>query len=146
MSTSPSSSPEKTIVLVDDEVAYVDLLVQLLGDYFSCPVRGFSKPSEALAALPTMNVGLLITDFEMPEMNGVAFIQTLQTLNPDIPVLMITGHSLNLTDREKQAMPALRGSVGKPFKWRALADEVAKHWSGPALAPVANSAPATRHL
>ncbi|WP_438482256.1 response regulator [Oleiharenicola lentus] len=146
MSERLSNPSEKIVVLIDDEIAYIDLLAQLLGEQLSCPVRGFTKPSEALRALPGLNVGLLITDYQMPEMNGLTLIERVQKINSDIPILMITGHSLHLTERERQEMPSLRGFVNKPFKWRTLADEIAKHWSGSVPPKVAVSAAPAGHL
>lgn len=118
----------KIVVLVDDEFSYIDLLQQLLGEHLDRPVHGFTKPADALRALPSLDVGVLITDFQMPEMNGLELIAAVQRINPGIPVVMITAHNVGFTDRELAAVPSLKAVVRKPFKWTVLAAEVVKYW------------------
>jgi CheY-like chemotaxis protein len=119
---------DKTVVLVDDEVAYIDLLQQLLSEHLGCPVLGFNTPAEALQALPGLNVGLIITDYQMPRMNGLEFIAEVQKLNPAIPVVMITAFQLKFTPQELARVPALKAVIRKPFKWTTIADHVVMHW------------------
>jgi len=121
-------SDDKIVVLVDDEIAYIDLLQQLLSEHLACPVHGFTTPAEALKALPNLNVGLIITDYQMPGMNGLEFIAEVQKHNPAIPVVMITAYLLKFTQRELLKVPALKAVVRKPFKWKTLAEHVVKYW------------------
>ncbi|MBI2813684.1 MAG: response regulator [Opitutae bacterium] len=128
MPPTASKSGEKIVMLVDDEFSYIDLLQQLLGEHLDRPVHGFTKPADALRALPSLNVGLIITDYQMPDINGLQFIARVQKLNPNIPVVMITAYNMTFTDRELAAVPSLKAIVRKPFKWTALAAELVKHW------------------
>lgn len=128
MSASAPKSEEKIVVLVDDEFSYIDLLQQLLGEHLDRPVHGFTKPADALRALPALNVGLIITDYQMPEINGLELIAAVQKINPSIPVLMITAYNMSFTDRELAAVPSLKAIVRKPFKWTELAAELVKYW------------------
>lgn len=128
MSLSPSTNGEKIVVLVDDEFSYIDLLQQLLSDHLACPVHGFTKPADALHAIASLNVGMIITDYQMPDMNGLQFIGEAQKLNPQIPAVMITAYNMAFTTRELAAVPSLKAIVRKPFRWTVLADEVVKYW------------------
>ena len=128
MSLPPSKSGEKIVVLVDDEFSYIDLLQQLLSDHLECPVHGFTKPADALRAIPGLNVGMIITDYQMPDINGLQFIAEVQKINPAIPAVMITAYNMSFTPRELAAVPSLKTVVRKPFKWTVLADEVVKYW------------------
>ena len=121
----------KIVVLVDDEFSYIDLLQQLLSDHLACPVHGLTKPADALRALPGLNVGMLITDYQMPDMNGLQLIAEVQKINPEIPAVMITAYNMSFTPRELASVPALKTIVRKPFKWTVLAQEVVKHWPDP---------------
>jgi len=123
-----SQSDEKIVVLVDDEIAYIDLLQQLLSEHLACPIRGFTKPAEALRALPELNVGLIITDYQMPAMNGLQFISEVQKIDDSIPAVMITAYLLKFTQRELSRVPSLKAVVRKPFKWKTLAEHVVKYW------------------
>ncbi len=128
MSISPSKNSGKIVLLVDDEFSYIDLLQQLLSDHLECPVHGFTKPADALRALPTLNVGMIITDFQMPDINGLQFVAEVQKVNPSIPAVMITAYNMSFTPRELAAVPSLKAVVRKPFKWTVLAEEVVKYW------------------
>jgi CheY-like chemotaxis protein len=128
MYNSPSQTGEKIVMLVDDEISYIDLLQQLLSEHLACPVHGFTKPADALRALPGLNVGLIVTDYNMPNLTGLEFIAEVQKINPAIPVVMITAYNMTFTKRELAAVPSLKVVVRKPFKWTALADEVLKYW------------------
>ena len=129
-------------MLVDDEISYIDLLQQLLGEHLACPVHGYTKPADAVRALPLLNVGLIITDFQMPDMNGLQFIMEVQKIKPGVPVVMITAYNMTFTDRELAAVPSLKAIVRKPFKWTTLAEEVVKYWPDPYPPKVIGSRPA----
>ena len=131
MSNPPPLPKGKIVVLVDDEISYIDLLEQLLSEHLACPVHGFTKPADALRAMPKLDVGLIVTDYQMPDMNGLEFIKAVQKINPGIPVVMITAYHLKFTARELASVPALKVIVRKPFKWAALANEVVKYWPDP---------------
>jgi two-component system chemotaxis response regulator CheY len=128
MATPASKSGDKVVVLVDDEFSYIDLLQQLLSDQLSCPVHGFTRPADALRAIPNLNVGIIITDYQMPEINGLQFLAAVQKINPTIPAVMITAYNLSFSPRELAAVPSLKTVVRKPFKWSALAEEISRHW------------------
>ncbi len=119
-------SPPKAIVLVDDEKSYVDLLANMLTENLGCPVFTFTRPLDALAALPEIDVGVVVTDYHMPQMDGFEFIRSASALLPGVPFLLITGHS-HLIDRTITPGDPLRSILAKPFGWRTLAAEIAIH-------------------
>ena len=127
--TQPSSGVAgKHVLLVDDEPAYIDLLEQLLSEHLSCPVLCFTKPLEALRSLESYEIGLIVTDYHMPEMNGFEFIAEVQRMRPGIPVVMITAHEVNTMDRPSAGLPALQAVVKKPFRWTTLAEQISLYW------------------
>ncbi len=125
-----ANSGPRCVMLVDDEVAYIDLLEQLLGEHLACPVHGFSRPLEALKALPTLDVGLIVTDFHMPGLDGLEFLAEVKKLRPDLPAVMITAHEIELDSDRARRVPALKAIVRKPFKWPVLAEQISRHWTG----------------
>lgn len=113
--------------MVDDEKSYVDLLAQMLAENLGCPVPAFNRPLDALAAIPSMEVGVVVTDYHMPQLDGFAFIQRAAPLLPGVPFIMISGHSIDLSEHEIGPDMPLRSLLAKPFGWRRLAEEIVKH-------------------
>jgi DNA-binding NtrC family response regulator len=136
------SSPPHSIVLVDDEKSYTELMSQLLADHLDRPVHGFVRPLEALRALPALKPAVVVTDFHMPQRNGIEFIREASDLVPDAVFVMITGHNLSAEEEALSRLPALKGFLAKPFGWKKLADEILRVWpaKASATAPRLNSA------
>jgi len=128
MSDSTSLPPAKSVVLVDDDAAYLDLLEQLLIEHLHCPVHSFTKPGEALRALPNLNVGLIVTDYQMPALTGMDLIFEAQRLVPGVPAILITAYQLKFTKEELKRVPSLKSVVVKPFKWSTLAEQITRYW------------------
>ncbi|MCX6955354.1 MAG: response regulator [Verrucomicrobia bacterium] len=129
-----NSVPLRAIVLVDDERSYTDLLTQMLSDNLACPVHAFARPMEALKALPRLNPGVIVTDYYMPQLNGLEFIRQASLVVPDTHFVVITGHNLSSEEDAMARIPALKGFLEKPFGWRKLADEILRVW--PSHCPV----------
>jgi two-component system, probable response regulator PhcQ len=117
----------KTIVMVDDEKAYADFLETMLTETFGCPVRKFTRPTDALAQLATINAGIIITDYYMPQMTGFDFIQRASRVAPGVPFILVTGNSIHCEDHDVGPDLPLRAILAKPFSWRKLADEIVRH-------------------
>ncbi len=86
------SEREGTILFVDDERATVNMMKAILEEN-GYMVTATTSASEALNALkknPTY-FDLLITDLSMPEMNGIALASEACLLNPQLPVILLTG-------------------------------------------------------
>jgi two-component system response regulator FixJ len=114
----------KAIVLVDDEKVYIDLLAHLLTENLGCKVVVFYGPLEALAALPNLEVGCVVSDFHMPAMNGYEFIRRGALLVPDATFILISGHAVHLLEDQSEWPPAVATLLAKPFSWRTLAHEI----------------------
>jgi two-component system response regulator HydG len=93
MTDSNELLPTPTRVLVlDDDVLICQLLER------SLQRRGFTvitetSPADALARLKDEECDLVISDVNMEGLDGLAFTQRVIALNPDLPVILITGSS-----------------------------------------------------
>jgi len=84
----------RTILLVDDERAVRASTRRLLiGAGFS--VIEACDGEEALQHFSRhdSDIGLVITDVMMPNMNGAEFVELLRNMRPDLPVLFVTGYA-----------------------------------------------------
>ena len=121
------TSPRKAIVIVDDEKAYIDIMATMLTEQLGCPVVTFTRPLDALAALPGLNVGVVVTDCNMPQFSGYEFIRRASTMLPGVPFILMTGNAQPLHDDELMSDSPLRAILPKPFGWKKLADEIVLH-------------------
>lgn len=67
---------------------------------------------------------LVVTDFTMPEMTGIEFLEALLSLRKDLPVLLCTGYSDMLT-AEKAKELGFKNLLRKPVSPRALSKAAA---------------------
>lgn len=125
-----STPLEKILVIVDDEEPMLDQLKQMLELRLNCTVQTFTKAQDAINALPKLNVGMVVTDYYMPFMNGVEFIQKARVASPGTPFIVITGHGPAFVSKAIPNIPELKCFINKPVRWRTLALEIQRHWAG----------------
>lgn len=83
----------RTVVIVDDESTgrlILGKIIQQVADDIT--IVDFESPLEALAWLDDNQADLIVTDYKMPEMNGVGFTQALRNRADceNVPIMMIT--------------------------------------------------------
>ena len=82
-----------TIVIIDDQMTSRQILVQLVRSLEDeLDIQSFAEPLEALNWAMRNTVDLVLTDYKMPEMNGIEFIRRFRR-NPaceNIPIIMVT--------------------------------------------------------
>lgn len=104
-------------------------------EHLGCKVITFTRPLDALGELSTILPAVVVTDYFMPQMNGLDFIRRAAPVVPRASFLLITGHNLDPVEDELLRLRPLRGRMSKPFGWRKLADEILRVWPNPAVAP-----------
>lgn len=79
------------VMVIDDEASIRDAVEQWLGlSGFS--VQRFSQAEECLAQLPEDFPGVILSDVRMPGMGGLGLLAQLQARDPELPVILLTGH------------------------------------------------------
>ena len=81
-----------TIHVVDDDVAVRDSIVFLL-ETAGYAVCAHATAPACLEAAPGTVIGCVITDVQMPEIDGLELQRRLAEAGCDLPVIVITGHS-----------------------------------------------------
>ena len=82
---------DNTILLVDDEEDIRDVIGISLSD-LGYKVLIAENGQEALRIFQNDFPPIVLTDIKMPGMDGVELLRKLKQLNPDVEVIMITGH------------------------------------------------------
>jgi two-component system response regulator (stage 0 sporulation protein F) len=85
---------KRTILLVDDEGASREKIGAILGRHGYVVIdRPDAVSALAVARDMTSPIDLVITDYRMPNMDGLEFAQELKRAMPGTPLILITGHS-----------------------------------------------------
>jgi signal transduction histidine kinase/FixJ family two-component response regulator/putative methionine-R-sulfoxide reductase with GAF domain len=83
------------IIIIDDEVRMCESLATLLTSE-GYQVDAFQSPVEAAEAVRHRKIDLVITDFMMPDMDGIEIMKLIKKVDEEIPVILMTGFaSLN---------------------------------------------------
>jgi len=111
------------IMIVDDEVGIVNALRRVLriapcvygSKSFSLEVEAFTSPVAALERAHHEAFDLFISDFRMPEMDGVEFLKGTKALQPDAARLILSGYAdLNALLRAVNEV-GIERFIGKPW-------------------------------
>lgn len=80
-----------TVLIVDDEPNYLIVLEELLSEE-GYTVLTADNASEGLQVATTHDVDVVVTDMKMPGLDGMAFLDSLHKLKPDLPIIMMTAY------------------------------------------------------
>ncbi|MCQ2743338.1 MAG: ATP-binding protein [bacterium] len=81
------------IVVVDDEKVVTSAISVLLKVEGFSDVHVFNKPKEALDFLKDNMPDIVISDFMMPDMNGLEFLSEVKKLYPEVSKIILTGYA-----------------------------------------------------
>lgn len=113
---------KRGILVVDDEAVIRDGLCRILND--ECfRVETCKSGHAAINLLQKEDFGLIITDLKMPGMNGIEVLKAVKTLQPDVPVIMITGYATVDTAVDAMKHGAI-DYISKPFTPELFLDKV----------------------
>lgn len=108
-----------TILLLDDEQEILKSLGEILSR-FGYQVEAHSDGRSALAMLKEGNkIDLVITDYRMPGMDGLEFLNALRLLDPNVPVIMLTAYGA-VESYLKSISLGVFEYVNKPIKAKEL--------------------------
>jgi two-component system, probable response regulator PhcQ len=109
------------ILLVDDEP---NVLKSLRRTIMAMPettfedepiIETFDKPELALARAAKCDFDLVISDWRMPSMNGIAFLQRLVSIQPDIARLILSAYGDFLADIKDIVRIKIFHFINKPW-------------------------------
>ncbi len=81
---------KETILLVDDELSYLELLKSILQQEGYTNVITESNPLNVPDLLRTQHIDLILLDIYMPQMNGLQLLEQITPEYPNIPVIIVT--------------------------------------------------------
>ena len=79
------------ILIIDDEKAIRKTLLEILS-FEGYKIDEASDGEEGLKKFRDKSYDLVLCDIKMPKLDGIEFLQKAGEVNPDIPIIMISGH------------------------------------------------------
>jgi len=111
----------QTILVVDDDAMVRAFEVELLSSQ-GYKVLQADSGAEALRCARTATIHLLLTDFAMPDLDGLELTQRVRSIHPEMPVLMVSG-SLPSTDNRMENLARFE-LLPKPFEFDEFLQKV----------------------
>jgi len=110
------------VLLVDDEIEFVNTLSNRLG------MRGIRTDvvhdgEQALEYVRKQEPDVIVLDLKMPGMYGMEVLRRLSKTNPNIQVVILTGHGTDRDEQEAQRLKAF-DYLTKPADIETLADRI----------------------
>jgi len=82
-----------TVLVVDDDAAVVQSIADLLELETTHTVLTETSPLRALQLAKVQPVDLVISDFLMPELDGIRFLLEIRRLYPETTLILLTGYA-----------------------------------------------------
>ena len=110
------------IAFVDDDPDLRAANVQAL-ELAGLEVAAFASAEAALGAIDAKFPGVVVTDIRMPLVDGHELFRRLRALDPDIPVILITGHG-DIDEAVRALHDGAYDFVAKPYPAQRLESSV----------------------
>lgn len=110
------------VLIVDDEAALLEVWSEILADA-GWDVQTAANGARALELLLQGSFDTILTDIDMPGLNGLQLLRAIRARDLDVPVVLMTGNPRTETAIEAVEQGALRYLV-KPVSASTLTDAV----------------------
>ena len=110
------------VLLVDDEEEYLEIMSERMRAR-DIDVTTSTSAREALDMIATGSFDAVIMDFMMPEMNGIEALKAIKEKNPEMQIILLTGHAT--VEKTVEAMKAgAMDLIEKPADLDALSEKI----------------------
>lgn len=116
--TQPPPGAAPRVLFVDDEEDNLTTARRVFRNDFR--VRLATSGDKALAELATHEFDVVLVDYAMPEMDGIALLRAIRALGKDTPCIMVTAHAELEVVREALRAGLCRAIVSKPWQAEEL--------------------------
>lgn len=118
------------ILLIEDDDIIRETIAEFLAEHYEVIVAANGREAVALCEQYGDKIKGVITDYEMPEMNGIEFLRWLQQRKCSAPKLLMTGKALSDAEREEIVLLCGAEPLSKPVDFDVLAQMIAQHFFG----------------
>lgn len=116
----------RTILLIDDEPMVTDICEMMLIKLGHKVLKAHSG-SEGLKIYETCNtrIDLIISDFNMPGMNGQQVVNNIRIMDPAVKVLLSSG-GMGAAEEKEVILKGFDGFLKKPYTMNTLSIKIAE--------------------
>jgi DNA-binding NtrC family response regulator len=110
--------------VVDDELDLMSLFRDALSQIEDTNVIGFNDSTQALEhfKLNQSDYGLILSDFRMPNIDGMELLKKVKTINPSVKTVLISAFEVN--EKEFEQSNCVDAFLQKPISVPDLIDAV----------------------
>ena len=118
-------NPRMRFLIIDDSVTMRRIIANILVRIGYPEVVHAANGREALERLATEPVDVVITDWYMPEMNGLDFVKILRTTpaTSHLPIMIVTANAAS-DDIQHALELGVKGYILKPFTVDTMKDKI----------------------
>ncbi len=108
------------ILVVDDSAVDRTLVAGLLSRDSSLSIEAVENGTQALERMQSAPADVIVTDLQMPELDGLGLIKAIRVHHPNVPVILMTAHG-----SEALAVEALEAGAAHYVPKAQLAEKLA---------------------
>ncbi len=102
------------VLVVDDKKIIRDFFDFTLG-FYGHDITVVHDPAEVIDAVRAKHFDIAFLDILMPEKDGVQVLKEIKEVAPDLPIVMMSGYSLEEQQQQAKALGAFT-CLKKPFE------------------------------
>jgi DNA-binding NtrC family response regulator len=110
------------VLIVDDEKEFLDLISDRL-EARDMKVSTATRAKDALSLLDKESYDAVVLDLQMPEMDGLEALKRIKEKNPDLQVILLTGHATVEKGVEAMKLGAM-DLIEKPADLSTIIDRI----------------------
>jgi len=112
------------VLLVDDEKDFIEALGERMGNR-GMNVSTTTSAKDALKKMEEEAYDAIVLDLQMPEMDGIEALKAIKKKNPDMQVILLTGHATVEKGIEAMKLGAM-DLIEKPADIETIAEKIKK--------------------
>jgi DNA-binding NtrC family response regulator len=110
------------LILIDDEVGFTTVMAKRLARR-GLDVTSAYSGSEAIKAMRKAEFDVAVLDLKMEDMDGIEVLRIFKKMDPDMPVIMLTGHGSEKSAGEGMEYGAY-DYLFKPYEFDELLEKI----------------------
>lgn len=111
------------VIVVDDDRQILEMISTVLTHYLGFRVTKAGNAFEALSSMEQKTFKVVITDFQMPGMDGLVLASTIKKRDPGMIIILLTGVNRDVLEG-KTELKDIDLVIHKPFKLGKLLDKI----------------------